>query len=50
MVKDPFRKWDGVDTVCALLVDLGNKQVKISQDSKLVHRINNMQARSILYA
>ncbi len=24
MVKDPFRKWDRVDTVCALLVDLGN--------------------------
>ena len=23
MVKDPFRKWDRVDTVCALLVDLG---------------------------
>ncbi len=24
MVKDPFRKWDGVDTFCALLVDLGS--------------------------
>ncbi len=23
MVKDPFRKWDRVYTVCALLVDLG---------------------------
>ncbi len=23
MVKDPFRKWDRVDTFCALLVDLG---------------------------
>ncbi len=23
MVKGPFRKWDRVDTVCALLVDLG---------------------------
>ncbi len=23
MVKDPFRKWNRVDTVCALLVDLG---------------------------
>ncbi len=27
MVKDPFRKWDRVDTVCALLVDLGHSQV-----------------------
>ncbi len=23
MVKDPFKKWDRVDTFCALLVDLG---------------------------
>ncbi len=23
MVKDPFRKWDRVDTFCTLLVDLG---------------------------
>ena len=23
MVKDPFMKWDRVDTVCALLGDLG---------------------------
>ena len=27
MVKDPFRKWDRVDTFCTLLVDLG-KYVK----------------------
>ena len=25
MVKDPFRKWDRVYTVCALLVDLGTQ-------------------------
>ncbi len=24
MVKEPFRKWDRVNTVCALLVDLGS--------------------------
>ncbi len=23
MVKNPFKKWDRVDTFCALLVDLG---------------------------
>ncbi len=23
MVKDPFKKWDRVDTFCAVLVDLG---------------------------
>ncbi len=23
MVKDPFKKWDRVDTFCALLFDLG---------------------------
>ncbi len=23
MVKDPFKKWDRVDTFCALLVNLG---------------------------
>ncbi len=25
MVKDPFKKWDRVDTFCALLFDLGGK-------------------------
>ncbi len=27
MVKDPFKEWDGVDTFCTLLVDLGSQNI-----------------------
>ncbi len=30
MVNDPFRKWDRVYTICALLVDLGQMPLEYS--------------------
>ncbi len=41
MVKDPFGKWDRVDTVCALLVDLG-------QEGELEHKNSWTDGQAIM--
>ncbi len=45
MVKDPFRKWDRVDTVCALLVDLGVQP----RWSFVIERFYSRCLRQIMY-